>query len=274
MTFRSALLASAAILSAGSAFAADLPARVAPAPYIAAPMFTWTGFYVGLNAGAAWNNSDGGFGYGGPAFIVAPTVYGAVGTNNDAGFTGGVQAGYNWQMGSSFVLGVEGDLNYIDRSNGGSVFAPASAGTTVGTYYTVNRGDANNFYGTLRARLGFAFDRALIYATGGLAFGGSNGDASASSTVVTSNGATPPVFTSTTTTIVSNGNNDSNIGWALGGGVEYAFSNAWSVKLEYLHVDLGSKNHTFYAPASPTSFITVNTDNKFDVVRAGVNFRF
>src|SRR3954471_20121069 len=66
MSFRSALLASAAILTAGSAFAADLPARVAaPAPYIAAPIFTWTGFYVGLNAGASFNNQNHGFAYTG-----------------------------------------------------------------------------------------------------------------------------------------------------------------------------------------------------------------
>jgi outer membrane immunogenic protein len=262
MTFRSALLASAAILTAGSAFAADLPARVAPAPYIAAPMFTWTGFYVGLNAGAAWNNSDGGFGYGGPAFIApGPLVYGSISSNNDAGFTGGVQAGYNWQIGS-FVVGVEGDINYIDRSNGGSVAVPAIAPTT---YYVVNRGDANNYYGTLRARLGFAFDRALIYATGGLAFGGGTGDSSA--TYFTGGGPVGGV-------VINGGNNDdSNIGWALGGGVEYAFSNAWSVKLEYLHVDLGSNNRTFYQPAT-TNFISINSDNKFDVVRAGVNFRF
>jgi outer membrane immunogenic protein len=266
MTFRSALLASAAILSAGSAFAADLPARVAPAPYIAAPIFTWTGFYVGLNAGAAWNNSNGGFGYGGPVFGGvggAPLVYGSVNANNDAGFTGGVTAGYNWQMGSSFVMGVEGDLNYIDRNNGGSVAVPAIAPTT---YFVVNHGSANNFYGTLRARLGFAFDRALIYATGGLAFGGGNGDASAN--YFAAGGPAGGLAIATT-----GGNSNSNVGWALGGGVEYAFSNAWSVKLEYLHVDLGSHNRTFYQPAT-TNFITINSDNKFDVVRAGVNFRF
>ncbi len=263
MTFRSALLASAAILTAGSAFAADLPARVAPAPYIAAPIFTWTGFYVGLNAGAAWNNSNGGFGYGGPAFIIAPNVYGSVNSNNKTGFTGGVTAGYNWQMGSSFVMGVEGDLNYIDRNNGSSVAVPAIAPAT---YFVVNRGSQNNFFGTLRARLGFSFDRALIYATGGLAFGGGNGDANA--TYFAPLGPLGGVAIATT-----GGNSNSNVGWALGAGVEYAFSNAWSAKLEYLHVDMGSHNRTFYQPAT-TNFITINSDNKFDIVRAGINYRF
>jgi outer membrane immunogenic protein len=265
MTFRSALLASAAILTAGSAFAADLPARVAPAPYIAAPIFTWTGFYVGLNAGAAWNNSNGGFGFGGPNYIVAPAVFGSINSNNDAGFTGGVTAGYNWQMGSSFVMGVEGDLNYIDRNSGGSVAVPAAPGAN---YYVVNRGNQNNFFGTLRARLGFSFDRALIYATGGLAFGGSGGDASA--TFFPALGAPGQVI------VTNGGNSNNNVGWALGAGVEYAFSNAWSAKLEYLHVDMGSHNRTFFAPAAVgvTNFITINSDNKFDIVRAGINYRF
>src|SRR4051812_43894441 len=78
MSFRSALLASAAILTAGTAFAADLPARVAaPAPYIAAPIFTWTGFYVGLNAGAGFNNKNNGF-IAGPGFT-GPTAITVVG---------------------------------------------------------------------------------------------------------------------------------------------------------------------------------------------------
>jgi len=192
-------------------------------------------------------------------------VYGTINSNNSAGFTGGVTAGYNWQMGSSFVMGVEGDLNYIDRNNGGSVAVPAVIPGGTGTYFLVNRGNQNNFFGTLRARLGFSFDRALIYATGGLAFGGSGGDTNA--TYFTTGGPVGGV-------VINGGtNNNNNVGWALGAGAEYAFSNAWSVKLEYLHVDMGSHNRTFYQPAT-TNFITINSDNKFDVVRAGVNFRF
>src|SRR5690348_11043347 len=119
MSFRSALLASAAIMMAGSALAADLPARVAaPARYVAAPIFTWTGFYVGLNAGAGFNNRNNGYvtsGFGNT--VVFSTNGGGFNNNNDAGFTGGVQAGYNWQISPLFVVGVEADINYLDRGN-------------------------------------------------------------------------------------------------------------------------------------------------------------
>jgi outer membrane immunogenic protein len=260
MTFRSALLASAAILTAGSAFAADLPARVAPAPYIAAPIFTWTGFYVGLNAGAGFNGSNNnGFvtnGFGGTTFVTT-----GGGSNNDAGFTGGAQAGYNMQFGS-FVVGVEGDINYLDRGNNGSVSAVGTDGYT----YTFNRGDSNNWFGTVRARLGFAFDRALIYGTGGFAFGGKNGGVNGSYVLTNSNG--------TPVALVGNNSDGSSTGWALGGGVEYAFTNAWSAKLEYLHVSLGNHNNNLAFVSNGTTNFNFHDNNKFDVVRVGVNYRF
>jgi len=257
MVLRNALLASAAILAAGSAMAADLPSRSAPPPYYAAPIFSWTGFYMGLNAGAGWNNGTGGWSYAG--FTPAPVVYGNVSGNSKTGFTGGVQAGYNMQFGS-FVAGVEGDLNYIDRGNGNAAVAPGIANANGSTYYTISRGDPNKWFGTLRGRVGYAFDRALIYATGGIAFGGGSSDSSIAQTVVSANGLT-------TTRFASNGGNGSSVGWTLGAGVEYAFSNAWSAKLEYLHVDLGSHNRAFYSPNSNTQYITVGDNNRFDLVR-------
>ncbi len=251
MSFRSALLASAAIFVAGTAFAADLPARVAaPAPYIAAPIFTWTGFYVGLNAGAGFNGGDrtyGEFGY-------TPNYAGTLSSGSNTGFTGGAQAGYNMQFGS-FVAGVEADINYIDRSNGGSSVIVIPGPNT----YNLSVGDSNKYFGTVRGRLGFAFDRALIYATGGWAYGGKIGGSSA---------------TYNSVAMTSSGNGSSNSGWAVGGGVEYAISNAWSAKLEYLHVDLGNKTQTLYRASSTTQGINISGDNKFDVVRAGLNYRF
>lgn len=280
MSFRSALLATA-LVSASSAFAADLPARApAPAPYVAAvPIFTWTGFYVGLNAGAGWNNNDNGIG---TSFNrTTYPVYGGS-SGNDAGFTGGVQAGYNMQFGS-FVAGVEADINYIDRNNGSTGSFPSVASPAVGTDFRVSRGNGDNWFGTVRGRLGFAFDRALVYATGGLAYGGHAGGSSITQRdygfIV---GPSPYTWGSTTANLSSSGDDSSNVGWTLGGGAEWAFSNSMSLRLEYLHVDLGHRTRTYAALSAPvngSSFpsgqtISVRESNKFDIVRAGVNFRF
>jgi hypothetical protein len=122
---RKILFSTALVAVAGSALAADLPYRTAaPAPYVAAPVFNWTGFYVGVNAGAAFNNRNAGSiatsGLSAPNNV----FYTDAGNSNDASFTGGVTAGYNMQFGS-FVAGVEGDVNYLNRRKGGSGVFPA-----------------------------------------------------------------------------------------------------------------------------------------------------
>ncbi len=261
MSFRSALLASAALVSTGAAFAADLPARApAPAPYLsAAPLFTWTGFYMGLNAGAGFNQGDSSV----SANITNPIYAGSGG--HDSGFTGGAQIGYNMQFGS-MVAGVEADINYLDRGNGSSGTFATRPTTTDYTDFRVNRGSADNWFGTVRGRLGFAFDRALIYGTGGLAYGGKRGDSSVTQRDFVA------VGTTTTLTNLSGTGSSDNVGWTLGAGVEWAFNNAWSVKAEYLHVKLGDNDQSFRTLGGNT--ITVSHNNKFDVVRAGLNWRF
>jgi outer membrane immunogenic protein len=206
------------IAVAGAATAADLPSRKGPvvAPIVYAPAFTWTGFYVGANAGYAFGNVSAG------AFGVTRTV-----TIGDIdGFTGGGQVGYNYQMGQ-FVLGVETDLQGADLS------ASNGFGDRVRTEY----------FGTVRARVGVAFDRFLPYITGGWAYG------------------------NVKTSIVGLGSTDKTHtgGYAVGAGLEYAFTNNWSAKVEYLYVDLGEKN-VF------NSGVKVGTD--FSVVRAGLNYKF
>ncbi|MDB5651103.1 MAG: OmpA-like transrane domain protein, partial [Hyphomicrobiales bacterium] len=196
------------------------------------------------------------------------SFYGVSNGNNDAAFTGGAQAGYNMQFGA-FVAGVEADINYIDRNKGSNGIIPNTV--AAGTYYTVNRGNSSNYFGTVRGRLGYAFDRALIYVTGGLAYGGNGG----SGTVYSNDVVTAP-FAVTSTPVAYTGGNSSSIGWTLGGGLEYAFSNAWSVKAEYLHVDLGSNSRTFLTPVGggATTAVVLRNENKFDIVRAGLNYRF
>jgi outer membrane immunogenic protein len=209
------LLAGVALFGlAGAASAADLPARAAPpaAPIIAAvPVFTWSGFYVGVNAGYGWITSD----------RLYDPLFGYVGGNNDGGFVGGGQVGYNYQIGS-FVVGLEGDLQYADL---GDRFR---FNTVTGLY---EKDNSDDWFGTVRARAGVAFDRALVYATGGFAFA------------------------------------DDNTGWTVGGGLEYAFTNNLSAKIEGLYVNVENDNR-FRAGV-------VGDDNtEFGVVRAGLNYRF
>ncbi|MBB3019414.1 outer membrane immunogenic protein [Microvirga lupini] len=191
------LLSSVALLGlATGAVAADLPSRRAPAPIIAAvPVFTWTGFYVGVNAGIGWATDD--------TVTIGGVDYAV---DDDAAFVGGAQVGYNYQIGS-FVLGLEADINYADFG-GDDDF------------------DSEDWFGTVRARAGVAFDRALVYATGGFAFA-----------------------------------DDAN-GWTVGGGLEYAFTNNLSAKIEGLYVSV----------EQDTPFGDYDAD--FGVVRAGLNFRF
>jgi len=276
MTMHKTLLAAFAVgaLTSASAFAADLPARgVAPTPYIAPmPVFTWTGFYVGVNAGGAFNDTNRNLNPGGnflsPAVFPAanlPFISGS-GGNGANGFTGGLTVGYNQQF-NQFVAGVEADFNYLsgrsrgDFTNTLPVLVPgAGAGPHT---VTVSRGNNNHFFGTVRARLGFAIDRTLLYATGGLAYGGNNDSGS----IIFTNGAGTQFANFTTS--------DSNrIGWTLGAGAEYAFTNNITAKLEYLYVDLGGRNRTYTDAANPGYTFTGGNGNKFHVVRAGLNYKF
>lgn len=224
------LLSSVALLGlTAGAMAADLPSRRAPAPIVpvvAAPVFTWTGFYLGVNAGGAWNTNNN--------KVFVPGV-GLVGGNSNTGFTGGGQIGYNYQMGM-FVLGLETDLQYADlgRKNDLVLIDPAL------------RGSSNNYFGTVRARAGVAFDRALVYATGGFAYGDVGNRFGGSST---------------------------NGGWTLGGGVEYAFTNNLTAKVEGLYVNLERKNNDFVA-LGLADVAALKKNNEFAVIRAGLNYKF
>jgi outer membrane immunogenic protein len=206
------LLASVALFGfAGAAAAADLPMRAAPpAPIIAAaPIFTWTGFYVGVNAGYGWSNDD---------FDAVDFAD----EGDDGGFVGGAQVGYNYQIGS-FVVGLEGDIQYADFGREGA-FDVDGDGDEDGVFET------SDWFGTVRARAGVAFDRALIYATGGFAFA------------------------------------DDSTGWTAGGGVEYAFTNNLSLKVEGLYVNLENDDDF--------DFDGFDGETDFGVIRAGLNFRF
>src|SRR5919107_723901 len=171
------LLAATALTTAGisAASAADLPFRAAPpAPMIAAvPVFTWTGFYVGVNAGYGWQNNDNNSSIFVPAgtFVTAPAASGTITFADDEGegFVGGGQIGYNYQFGS-FVLGVQADRQGAALGGGGGP-AFGRAGFPA-SFVPAGTAGGIDWFGTVRARAGVAFGQALVYATGGFAFGG------------------------------------------------------------------------------------------------------
>ena len=239
------------VAGASAASAADLPARtvpMAPAPMIAAiPVFTWTGFYVGAQLGYAWGSSDNfapaGAYYVNSAGFLAPFDQG-FGGNNDS-FMAGVHAGYNYQMGS-FVVGLEGDVeglfdNSNDRFNG---ILYNAAGTPVAFSVSANNID---WQGSIRARAGFAFDRAMIYATGGFAFAGVSGGVS---------------------NLIANNGDDTLTGWTLGAGLEYAFTNNLTTRVEYRYTSYDRDDNIFNNVAySGGSF-------DFHTVRVGLSYKF
>ena len=222
----------AIIGSIGPAGAADLPIK---APLMPPPPPTWTGLYVGANGG-------GGLGTSSQTLTVDPliTVLGVstTGTYEVNGALLGATIGFNYQAGS-WVFGVEGDIDWT--SIGGQVTGPVMG--IPATFQT-----QLPWLNTARGRIGYAFGPILPYLTAGGAFGG----------VRVTDSITIPGAGN-----VLGGLSDVRLGWTAGAGLEYAFNQNWSVKAEYLFVDLGGD-------------ILVLDDVKFkaNIVRGGVNWRF
>jgi outer membrane immunogenic protein len=266
----------AALTAVGTmaAQAADLPTRKeAPAPIFVPPPFTWTGFYIGVNAGGIWpsggrNASIFDPGAPGDGGFINAGFPGGLGSQS-AGFIGGGQAGYNWQTGA-FVLGVETDFDGSTLSksfnNVGSPFV--GAGALTGDFLTVNGKNSLTWLGTTRGRVGFVVtpdNRLMIYGTGGVAYGGGNSQFS--------------VFDATTGSIFSGTPSSTRVGWVIGGGVEYAVTNNITIKGEYLYADLGSsKFNTTENGFAAANFPGVVASGKIDwnasIFRAGVNYKF
>jgi outer membrane immunogenic protein len=208
----------AAVLLAAStlaASAADLPSRAsAPSPFNPRPAFTWTGFYIGAGLGWAQTNNT----YEAGAVTNALTAIRSFPTLKKDGVSGGAMLGYNYQIGQ-VVLGAELDAQALIT---GKVRYVPIAGEVL-TAHT-------NWVGSLRGRLGYAFDNVLLYATGGLAFAS-------------------PKSTLTTTSISYGLGSGVRWGWTLGAGAEYAFNNNWIVGLEYRYAEYEKTSTTFQTAA-------------------------
>ncbi len=203
---------------ATAASAADLPARTytkAPPPMVV--VYNWTGLYAGVNVGGGWSSASSNFG-------------------DASGIIGGGQIGYNWQpVGTPLVLGIEADIQ------GTSLKSSATDGALTGESKVPA-------FGTLRGRIGYAWDRFMVYGTGGWA------------------------FSNTKTSLSGPGGSVSDEKWGsgytVGGGLEWAFAGPWSVKAEYLYVSANSVDLTLAG-------VTVSTgDYHYNVARLGLNYRF
>jgi len=238
MKFKALLLASTAVvlLPLGAGAADLLPVRMATKAVPIAPApFSWTGFYVGANVGGIWGRSDQTVDINtGLTFIPANTA-------SLSGLIGGVQAGYNYQV-SNIVLGIEADY---DWSN-------AKSSVVTGPNDTHNV--ALTSLGTIRGRVGVAFDRFLPYVTGGVAF------ANLQNQLIDTAGPFTVDRGSTAT------------GWTVGGGLEYAIDKHWSAKAEYLYVQLPNKT---VSAAIPGGYLFQTTfKDREQIARVGINYRF
>jgi outer membrane immunogenic protein len=252
--FIAVVTAIAAFGFVNAANAADMPTK-APMVPVAAP-YNWTGFYVGGNIGYSWARSNDAF-----TFIsAAGPVFDAGSSNaNVNGVIGGLQAGYNWQTGA-LVLGLETDIQLSGQSGSGTAICPVT--TCGGGGGTVTYTDKLTWFGTTRGRLGWAFDRWLVYGTGGVGYGTEKVSGSL-------NVAAPPA-------VAPFSGSSTRVGWAAGAGVEAALMANWTWRVEYLYLDLGTASFSQAAPSPPFIVGTVNQSLRLrdNIVRVGANYRF
>lgn len=234
MTLKSLLLASTvALLATTGAKAADAIVYEEPAPVISAPVFSWNGAYLGGQIGYGWGKSR--FSDFDDAINIKPD-----------GFLGGLYAGYNFDLGNSVVLGIDGDVTYNNLKDSYSV----TDGVVTDSLESKLR-----WSGAVRARAGYAVDRFLPYIAGGVAFGqvkntlSSTGDADA--------------FSSSQSKTLT--------GWTAGAGVDYAATDNIIVRLEYRYTDYGRKDFTF---SDGVDSVSVRDKFKTNEIRLGVAYKF
>jgi outer membrane immunogenic protein len=241
----SLLVTAATIGVMQSASAADMPVKApvykAPATVVA---YNWTGLYVGGNVGYGWSDiKPGTVSFYDPVSVFQGSIEGINYTSE--GVIGGVQAGYNYQI-NNMMLGLEIDFSATGIK--GSVANPGGSAST----------SKIDWMATARARAGLVMDRALFYATGGLAVAHTKttlDDYYPGYVITTSDAAT-------------------YVGWTVGGGVEFAVAPNWTVKAEYLYADLGSKDYNFYEGSAGWPRISGTASLTTNIARVGANYKF
>jgi len=214
-------------LTAAGARAADVTS---------APGYDWTGFYLGAQGGYGWGQAD---------YEYRETAGSSSTSIDNNGFVGGGTLGYNFQTGD-FVFGLEADASYAnvsgdEKSNQAPCYVEGCSADV-------------NWFGTGRARLGYAFDNVMPFVTGGVALAGIEGKADLGACGFVGNC----------------GFDDTRWGWTAGGGIEWGFAEHWSAKAEYLYVAIAGTDIT---PPAPYGHANAE-DLDFSVARLGINYRF
>jgi outer membrane immunogenic protein len=228
------------LVNAVPALAADVAVPMSPPPtaptnyYPAAAPINWGGLYVGINGGYAFGSSD---------WSNAGVSTGSFGTN---GAVAGGTAGFNYASFGGLMFGVEGDVDWSGLNGGSSVAACVGLGAPAGTTCRTQ----SDWLVTARMRAGYAFDRVLIFGTGGAAIAGIQV------------GLSPPgVYQSLAP----------QLGWTAGAGIEFAFADNWTAKVEYLYVDLGTVSCATGAGCGVLSAASLSLTES--LVRVGVNYK-
>jgi len=250
------LLALAAALRTAAAADADVygPPPVVYGPPVTVVLFTWTGFYFGGHVGGAWGSkNETGNPYSFFNGLLTDTITPSPASVNVSGWLGGGQIGANYQIGS-LVFGAEADASGANL-NGSS--ACASTSFLNGALPPANCKVKVEGVGTIAARLGVAFDRFLVYGKGGAAWASDKYS-----------------LTSVTPTLLPTFNgSETRWGWMVGAGLEYAFYDNWSAKIEYNYMGFATSNLQFTDPTG-SFFLNTSIQQQLHVVKAGINYRW
>jgi len=242
---RLALAVGLSACAASAALAADLPQPApvpkAPPAYVPPPVYNWSGFYIGGNLGAGWNN-----------FTVTDTLGDTFSGSGNTEVVGGGQVGANYQFWGGAVIGVEADFDWLANTNN------TTSGIVGGV--PVSIAINNRWLATVTGRLGYAFDRVLVYGKGGAAWVGTSNPS-----ITVGGVAFNPAIS------------NNNFGWTAGFGVEWAFVGTWSVKAEYDYV--GLNNQSFFVPGTslPNNPLgdTISVNSRyFQMAIVGLNYKF
>lgn len=242
MKIRYLIAASVAALTAASAAqAADVVAAQEPAPVVAAPAFSWTGFYAGGQIGGSWSDTDV---KGHSAVIDYTKSF----SPDPSGFIGGLYAGYNFDIGNNVVLGIETDWVWGDMDENDK-FTYNTVGDVVSSKLK------EKWAGATRARVGYAMDRWMPYLAGGVAYS----KVDSNYRLKSSKGDVYPMYSAS--------GSDTLTGWTIGAGVDYAMTDHLILRAEYRYTDFGDEDYS-------KNNIKYNVDYKTNDFRVGVAYKF